>query len=890
MRLTYITNTILLVILAGCLVVPKLFGVGACLLMLMSLVWILKQRQTIALTIEQKIICFSLCVFGCVSLFSLLLADQSYWTSKRLDHPLRFLFSVPLFIFFSRLQINSKILFWGSALGAICACGQGYYEAYILRNQHTSGQAGHHILFGDISVLLSMLTLTLTPEQSKLRYKLFGLFAFVAGVIAAVCANSRGSWLGLLGLLAVFYFQWRSVFHWKLQLGLFIIISSIFSFAYQQQALNIPQRMQAVIDEFKQYYQTSSLFTNPHSDRQVFNSSVGGRLEMWKAATLLFADSPLAGQGPRTFFPESQVLIGAGKVRDFQGYKHAHNQFFNTLASTGVIGLMGLMGLFFVPLMIFWKMRCASCSQERAFARVGLMICIGYLIFSLTETMFDRQLSIMFYLILVSLCLSQLKSFQWLLLQEALQRLKLQAQLKLGSLLVLCVFSLFFFLTLFFRPIHIEAAGLSEQAYWFAQEGQLKSVFLAEMPSYEQYLLVPYKFFIGLGAFLIKGWGYSIWLLRGIGLLGFFGCLVMMAGFAKILARCDHCHSFSTGTLWLMMLVLMLSSALMAEYAFIFRPETWLMLLGLGVFFCLHQVLEQSGRFWIGSAGFLAGLSTLFHVYGWVFVGAGAVLLLLNGRARQMIFFVLSVVCVFSFYAYVALQEQFWLLLEGNIFELASEHKRYFRTGMSVSWVLFLLVLFGLGYKAGLKISIIKHLGIFTLTAGICLALISPIKIEQYLLLWPLSVCFVVALLSVLLQEKYLRKPLVVLFLFYFVGQSYAFLELWRNYNPLGGELAAIERLTHHQLKFTQAQRIVAPIQVLAHLPPSETFRSHKVLESLLVQNRMKPEQLTEVIPQKSIVILDQSFVQRYGQDLKKYLGEGIAVASVVDYQVFIKR
>ncbi|HKU19255.1 MAG TPA: O-antigen ligase family protein, partial [Candidatus Saccharimonadales bacterium] len=66
----------------------------------------------------------------------------------------------------------------------------------------------------------------------------------------------------------------------------------------------------------------------------VADNSVGNRLEMWRAAWMLFLSHPLLGVGTGAYQPSTDRLIAEGKIMPtIASYDHPHNDYLNALAS-----------------------------------------------------------------------------------------------------------------------------------------------------------------------------------------------------------------------------------------------------------------------------------------------------------------------------------------------------------------------------------------------------------------------------------------------------------------------------------------------------------------------------------------------------------------------------
>ena len=106
------------------------------------------------------------------------------------------------------------------------------------------------------------------------------------------------------------------------------------------------------------------------------------------------------GGGDR-FREELSQLATEGQVTPMvaRDFGETHNDLLYFLATYGVLGGLGLLLLYFAPGWVFARRLRLSMTDRttRLFAGAGLMICVGYVVFGLTEMMFRDMRSASFY-------------------------------------------------------------------------------------------------------------------------------------------------------------------------------------------------------------------------------------------------------------------------------------------------------------------------------------------------------------------------------------------------------------------------------------------------------------------------------------------------------------
>ena len=137
-------------------------------------------------------------------------------------------------------------------------------------------------------------------------------------------------------------------------------------------------------------------------------SSSGDRLQYWFGATEAFKKSPIFGLPFRErkklnhqLFLEGKMGERASKVQ--RG--HAHSQYFELIASNGILGIVTIMTSLFIPL-ILMILHYKKTSSDWAFS--GALFVSGFAIFALTEVLLTANLIGFFYGFMLSIFFAQI--------------------------------------------------------------------------------------------------------------------------------------------------------------------------------------------------------------------------------------------------------------------------------------------------------------------------------------------------------------------------------------------------------------------------------------------------------------------------------------------------
>lgn len=142
------------------------------------------------------------------------------------------------------------------------------------------------------------------------------------------------------------------------------------------------------------------------------SSSVGSRLQMWRAAGRVFTAQPLLGAGTGAWRESMAPLIQSGTVSAIVArYDHPHNDYLTVMADRGSFGLLSLLLLYGAPLGLFVSaLRRAPADAPDPAAVAGLLLVGGFMVSGLTETLFNHSLGVTYYAlfasVLAALCVS----------------------------------------------------------------------------------------------------------------------------------------------------------------------------------------------------------------------------------------------------------------------------------------------------------------------------------------------------------------------------------------------------------------------------------------------------------------------------------------------------
>lgn len=371
---------------------PALLLIAACLMLLIS-------RQSVGLSRDDRRMITILVGFFAVSALLNLLHG---FDGSEFDRASRFLLAAPCIVFILRYPPPVK-LFWlavglGACLSGIYAFLQyllvelGYPPAFYDGAYTTGGRVKSYdnpVYFGNMALILSLFCLVglswASCQDKAVRWIGFLCAGFALGLFASLLSGTRSGWVTLpiavIVLGRIYGGSLKSGYFWKTLLSLIAIM--VVAFAVPQ--AGVRDRVYAAFSDLEQYFSGTNR-----------NTSVGYRLEMWRAGIKAFQKSPVVGLGAEGFAEFQQELISEGQVvKEIEKWRHLHNQYVEALAKQGLIGFVALICLFWVSLRLFYKAANSREITVRSVAGCGVILIIAYIDINLTQALFARNIGVM---------------------------------------------------------------------------------------------------------------------------------------------------------------------------------------------------------------------------------------------------------------------------------------------------------------------------------------------------------------------------------------------------------------------------------------------------------------------------------------------------------------
>ena len=286
---------------------------------------------------------------------------------------------------------------WGMAVTAVVSAAISWWLAWPGFSRPDVPEY-NAVSYGNLALLVTTMTAfslgwKLTPFRKteiiiKILIVAFGLSGFIL-------TQTRSGWLATPFFVLFALILLKDLYKPKtLVVGFVIAMAGVV--AIFSSSSTLVSRAQLAVNEFKE------CINNPLNTN---NTCV--RIQLWRGSWELFKENPILGiQGGEHFNEELQRLIDKKIIAKSiveQGFGEPHNDLFYMLASYGLLGLIAILLIYVSPGVVFARRLFSPYSMEiRVGAAMGLSVCVGFLVFGLTETMFRGMRTMGFYAVTIA--------------------------------------------------------------------------------------------------------------------------------------------------------------------------------------------------------------------------------------------------------------------------------------------------------------------------------------------------------------------------------------------------------------------------------------------------------------------------------------------------------
>ena len=322
---------------------------------------------------------------------------------KPYDSALTTLLCIPVYLMLRRIDPGKIcVLQYAVPAGAIAACAYlALFGIYVTGRLSSSFLNSIHL--GDLALAMGVLSLlsvnlTRTDGAGVAALKLAG---FLAGAYLSLRSESRGGWIALPVIAMV----WVSYSRFKFKavaIALAVpVIASLCMASYLWIDI-VHQRTDAVFADLSSYHMGNK------------DTSVGLRLQIWKAAFHLIGENPWFGVGPGGFARWMAPVVSSGLITPEAGNlgrAEVHNEILLRTVNMGVFGLISILALYTVPALILMRARNSPSPVARAAGLMGLCHLVCFITFGLTAEILNLKMTLVFFCLILTVLLALATNF-----------------------------------------------------------------------------------------------------------------------------------------------------------------------------------------------------------------------------------------------------------------------------------------------------------------------------------------------------------------------------------------------------------------------------------------------------------------------------------------------
>jgi O-antigen ligase len=375
-------------------------GMNASLFLLVIIAgWLIAaNRKSPWLVIDRTGIYFSVAMASVVLATLICQLYHHDFRGRYFDSGARFLLAIPVLL--ALRNINLKMICvvqYAFPIGAIAALLAVLAKDPSVRyNAETSFL--NHIHLGDLALLLGVLSLISINWIGRDHnfIKVLKIGGFIAGMFVSILSSARGGWIAIPVFVGVYvYSQNKKSFVNKFEMATLAFGGiSILAYLFVEP---IHQRLWLIYSEIFQFGSGN------------VDTSIGVRLQLWKAAIHLIAENPIFGVGADGFARAMDGMSASGFITPTAaeyGKGEVHNEILAQTVRFGVFGLASILAIYFVPFYLFLRANKVGNRQQIGAAMMGMCVTLGFFVFGLTVETFDLKMTAAFYSLTVAVLLA----------------------------------------------------------------------------------------------------------------------------------------------------------------------------------------------------------------------------------------------------------------------------------------------------------------------------------------------------------------------------------------------------------------------------------------------------------------------------------------------------
>lgn len=377
--------------------VPMMLG-GISVIYLLLYLFKFKQKWT--LDKEDKGIIYAFLLYFATFVMSAVVHGDGF---REIDNPSRILLFIPLILLFTQFPLKPQFIFHAIPIGATVTGLLAMYQKFVLGATKAFTDITHHIQSGNISVTLSILSIVVGIYwfiKKDYKFVVLCIIGALLGLLSSAISGARGGWVGLPIVVLAILFFYRQHLNKKLlatSLAAFIVLVTVIASIPK---FGVIQRYQAAERDIIQYTQKNNKST-----------SLGARFDMWENAIAGIKQNPILGWGSKGYIElKKQQVAQKNMAKSTLKFNDAHNQYIDAWVKRGLVGLIGLLLIIFVPFRAFLRQINALTLETKCIAILGVTHILSTMFYFLSQTFLAHNSGSLFYFFLIVLFYAMLKT------------------------------------------------------------------------------------------------------------------------------------------------------------------------------------------------------------------------------------------------------------------------------------------------------------------------------------------------------------------------------------------------------------------------------------------------------------------------------------------------
>jgi O-antigen ligase len=327
--------------------------------------------------------------------------------ANAVDGPLRMCIAGAAMLVVQAGRPSLRALWLGVAGGALLGAGFVGWQRLALGVERPGGLL-NPITFGDLSLCLALLALAGAAAARHAVLRSIAALGVVSGLAASLLTGSRGGWLALpAAFVLLAALRRRALLPRRLVLGVPVLACALAFGAYALPQTGVRARVAVGVEDVELYLAGSPVAT-----------SIGVRLDLWKAGLRLAAEHPWRGLDTPAYKRRMHEWVAAGELSPAvfapPEPPHMHNDALQALVTRGIPGLCAWAAILLAPFLFFRAQLTGAPDPgaRQSAALAGMLVVLAYAAFGLSEVIFWSMKGSLFYALMVFLLMG------WCLVDE----------------------------------------------------------------------------------------------------------------------------------------------------------------------------------------------------------------------------------------------------------------------------------------------------------------------------------------------------------------------------------------------------------------------------------------------------------------------------------------